>query len=74
MKDSAFKTVRKIGFKSLSEVNDYINDKDQHLTDDQFNYQFRKYRLRFNLLIAGAAQMRCMVILGMVEQQQEERL
>ncbi len=64
---SAFKVVRKIGFKSLAEVNDYINDKDQHLSVDQFNYLFRKYPLRFNLLIAGAAQMRVMVILRMVE-------
>ncbi len=64
---SAFKTVRKIGFKSLAEVNDYINDPAQHLSVDQFNYLFRKYPLRFNLLIAGAAQMRCMVLLGMVE-------
>ncbi len=71
-KTSAFKTVRKIGFKSLMEVNDYINDPDQHLSVDQFNYLFRKYRLRFNLLIAGAAQMRCMVILGMTYQQYEE--
>lgn len=64
---TATKLIKKLGFKSLIEVNDYINDPAQHMSKDQFDYMYEQYPLRFNLLIAGAMQMKVMIILGMVE-------
>ncbi len=67
MNMTATRLVKKLGFKNLEEINDFIPNESQKMSKDNFDYMFENYPLRFNLLIAGAVQIRCMLILGMIE-------